>query len=374
VTLQSRDEEVVAPSVFFRTSALPWTLATLLLFVVVEAAIFRTGWYIKYLEPQSSAGQLESYLYWLTKPDPVKVPEVMILGDSRMAEGFSAPLADKAVQDKLHFWNFGIAGTTPRVWYYLLRDTDLSRRRFAAIVIAIDGYADEDHFDSTPDRLIDLNFVVERLRWSDCWGFANSMVSLDRKAQAFTGCMFKGIPLRRDLQAFLLNREDRIKRSEDWRKNGVAYLNDYGGRAENLVGLSADFEHHTIHYPPGLQQATQDTIEAMVMRPPAEQKGEMTQYRSLWLGRILDLYKDSPTKIIFFELARAPIPKPESPQPATFLQAALKRPGVLALPQNTFRDLERPEIFFDGLHFNKIGRGLFSTRIAENIPPLLGIQ
>jgi lysophospholipase L1-like esterase len=86
------------------------------------------------------------------------------------------------------------------------------------------------------------------------------------------------------------------------------------------------------------------------------------------------LYKDSPTKKIFLELARAPVPRPESRQPATWLQSALKRPNVSALRQNTFRDLERPDIFFDGLHFNKVGRGLFSERIAKLIPPLAGIN
>ena len=379
LTLQSRDRKgAVDPkcdsTIFFRSPALTWTVLSLLVFVLIEASIFRTSWYIKYLEPQSSAGQVESYLHWLAKPDPTKVPEVLIVGDSRMAEGFSAPLADKAVAGKLHFWNFGIGGTTPRVWYYLLRDADRSRRRFAAIAIAVDGYADEDHFDSAPNRLIDLNFAIERLRWTDCWSFANSMVSLDYKAKAFSGCMFKGMPLRSDVQAFLLSRNDRIRRSEDWRKNGVAYLNDYPGRPESVAGLSADFEHHTLHYPPGLTQAAKDTIEAMVMPSPAEQHGEMTRYRFLWLGRILDLYKDSPTKIIFFELARAPVPKPESWQPATFMQAALQRPNVIAMPQNTFRDLERPEIFFDGLHFNKIGRGLFTQRLAEKISTLIGMQ
>jgi hypothetical protein len=378
-TLQSRDREGVlgsksAPGLKQTTRAVLWTVLSLLVFMLIEASIFRTGWYIKYLEPQSSAGQVESYLHWLAKPDPAKVPEVLIVGDSRMAEGFSAPLADQAVAGKLHFWNFGIGGTTPRVWYYLLRDADRSRRRFAAIAIAVDGYADEDHFGSAPNRLIDLNFAIERLRWTDCWSFANSMVSLDYKVKAFSGCMFKGMPLRSDVQAFLLSRNDRIKRSEDWRKNGVAYLNDYAGRPESVEGLSADFEHHTLHYPPGLTQAAKDSIEDMVMPSPAGQHGEMTRYRSLWLGRILDLYKDSPTKIIFFELARAPVPKPESQQAATFLHMALQRPNVIALPQNTFRDLERPEIFFDGLHFNKVGRGLFSQRLAEKIPPLIGMR
>jgi len=52
----------------------------------------------------------------------------------------------------------------------------------------------------------------------------------------------------------------------------------------------------------------------------------------------------------------------------------VKRPRVFALPEITFRDLERPDVFFDGLHLNRIGRGLFSEKIAEQVPPLIGIQ
>jgi hypothetical protein len=346
-------------------SSLLWTISSLLLFVAVEAAIFRSGRYDRYLEPHSSAGTVASYIYWLGEPDPVKVPEVFVIGDSRMAEGFSAPVADSAVGKRVHFWNFGMAGTTPRVWYYVLRDADPTRRRFSTIVIPIDLYADVDGGADPSDRLTDLYFSITRLRLSDCAAFAGSMVSFDHKELALSGCLFKGVTLRSDVQAFLYDRRDRIKSSEDWRKNGVAYLNDYGGRPENLEGLTADFEHRIIHYPPGLTEAAKDVIADRLTPEPAPQRGEMTRYRERWLTPILDLYKDSPTRIVLFELARGPLPKPENREPATWLQSALKHPRVVALPQNTFRDLERPELFFDGLHFNRAGRRLFSERLAQ---------
>jgi lysophospholipase L1-like esterase len=47
---------------------------------------------------------------------------------------------------------------------------------------------------------------------------------------------------------------------------------------------------------------------------------------------------------------------------------------VFALPQGTFRDLENPDLFFDGLHLNKIGRDLFSRKIASQVSPLIGIH
>jgi hypothetical protein len=116
-----------------------WTLATLLAFAIVEGLLFRTGWYNRYLEPNSSAGLVEGYLAWLAQGRGSGT-EVAVLGDSRVAHGLSAPAASAASGDKLRFWNLGIAGTLPRDWYYMLRDADAGHRRFAAVVLALDQF------------------------------------------------------------------------------------------------------------------------------------------------------------------------------------------------------------------------------------------
>jgi hypothetical protein len=350
-----------------------WTVASLLLFLLVEALIFRLGWYNKYLEPLSSAGTVETYLSWLKRVPRGELPEVLMVGDSRIAEGFSAPAAGTADGNRIKYWNFGVAGSTPRVWYYELRDADPTRRRFTAIVFALDHYSDQDSIDSIQDRLIDLNFVIGRLRLSDCPDFASSMKSRANQARSLSGCLLKGIALRRDAQEFLLHRKDRLKHAKDWRVNGLGYISAYGGHAEDLRGLSADFTTRTIHFPPGLDAERHDTVQFMVMPPPTPQIGETTRYRKLWMGKIIDLYKDSPTQIVFLELPRAPLPIPEG-APPVFLQWALGMPHVSALPMGTFRDLERPEVFYDGLHLNSAGRRIFTERIAAQIPPLIGIH
>jgi hypothetical protein len=365
---------VIDQRVFFKSPALLWSIASLLFFLAVEGAVFRSGWYNKYLDPDSSTGSVESYVYWLRRTPPAHVPEVMLLGDSRIAEGFSSRAADALTGNRVHFWNFGMGGTTPRVWYYVLRDADPTRRRFQAIVIALDRYADEDSWDSSPNRIIDLNFAIGRLRLEDCIDFARSMNTRAFQSRALTGCLFKGITLRRDVQEFLRNIPARLKHSRDWRNNGLGYVSGYLGFQEDLSGLSADFARRTIHFPPGLSRQRQDSVQARLLPDPTPQTGEMTRYRELWLGRIIDLYNDSPTRIIFLEVPRGPLPIPESPAPATFLEAALKRPRVSALPSSTFRDLEKPELFFDGLHLNGTGRKLFSAKIAEIVPPLIGRQ
>src|ERR1700728_4192985 len=92
-----------------------WTMIALAAFFAADSLLFRTGWYASHLLPDSSAGTLESQLHWLKNTPPSGRPEVLIVGDSRIAEGFSASVADSAVGERLHFWNFGMPSTTPRV-------------------------------------------------------------------------------------------------------------------------------------------------------------------------------------------------------------------------------------------------------------------
>ncbi len=78
--------------------------------------------------------------------------------------------------------------------------------------------------------------------------------------------------------------------------------------------------------------------------------------------------------MILLQLPRAPLPKPESTTPPVFLSAAVPRAGVVALPESTFGDLERPEFFFDGLHLNRAGRAIFSERLGRSISALTGVR
>jgi hypothetical protein len=349
-----------------------WTALTLAAFLLADAAIFRSGWYDRYLEPDSSAGTAELRLFWLWNSPPPRVPDVMVVGDSRIAEGFSARVAAQAASGKFHFENFGLAGSDPRVWYYVLRDADPQRDRFAAIAITVAPYSDEDGDPDWQSHLTDVNYSIGRLRLVDCWDFARSFPVPDLERQALVGCLFPGATLRRDVRALLANVRARLRKAKDWRKNGLGYEEGYEGKAEDVGGLSADWTLRTIHFPPGLNSEQISTIQDFVMPEPAPQTGALTEYRKLWLGRILDLYKNSATSIIFFELPRAPIPIPEARIPPRFIDSVRGRPNVTVLPATTFRDLERPEVFADGLHLNRLGRPIFSARLAEQVAAVLG--
>jgi hypothetical protein len=352
-------------------NAVVWSALTLFAFFIVEASIFRLGWYNKYLEPNSSTAEIEYALFWLSRAPVPKIPEVLVIGDSRIGEGFSARIAKAETGGRLGFRNFGLAGSSPRVWFYVLRDADPHRNRFRAITIALGHYSDEDWLVPQADNLIDLRLAIGRLRVTDCWEFSRSFQNSDLRHKALAGCLLRGITLRNDLIAFLTGFKDRLTRARDWRDHGAGYIDGYEGKQETLAGLSVDWNTRTIHFPPGVKEGQIGSVKSAVTPEKAPETGELTRYRRQWLGKILDLYKGSSTQIIFMELPRAPIPVPDGPTPARFIQWAEGEPHVTVIPSSTFRDLEHPEMFADGLHLNHLGRPLFSKRLARSVESVL---
>jgi hypothetical protein len=350
-----------------------WIVLALASFFIADNLLFRTGWYTAILEPDSSAGSLESQIHWTASSPPSGQPEVLVVGDSRIAEGFSAPTAAKAAGGRLRFWNFGVGGTTPRVWYYALRALDPTRRRFAAIVLALGTYSDDDWFAAFERRPGDQNYLVMELGFRDCFGFAESMHDYAAGLHALFGCFFRGIVLRDDVQTFLAHPGARLTHAADWRANGLGYIGVYEGLPQNLTGTSVNWRSRTIQFPDRIPQATRENVTQFVLREPVEQRGEVARYRRRWLGGILDAYKNSPTRLIFLQLPRAPLIDPDAGEVRNtgFVTSAAQSPRVDVLPAGTFTDLECPALFADGLHLNREGRPLFSTRLGERIDAIL---
>lgn len=348
-----------------------WTIVALAAFFAADSLLFRTGWYAYHLEPDSSAGTLESQLHWLQDAPPSGRPEVLVVGDSRIAEGFSARFADAAGNQHLRFWNFGMAGTTPRVWYYALRAADPTRRRFAAVVIALDKYSDQDWFAEFQDRTSDQSFVVMQLGLGDCVSFASSMNATALRLHALFGCLFRGVVLRPDVQSFLAHPEVRLERSANWLKNGLGYTSDYPGKPESLRGLTVDWNRRTIHFPDDVSAPIRANVTEFLLPEEVPNTGTLARYRQHWLGGILDMYKGSPTRIVFLRLPRGPLVNPQTRTGPGFVDRAAKMPRVSVLPADTFNDLECPQLFADGLHLNRDGRPVFSRRLAQKVASIL---
>jgi hypothetical protein len=348
-----------------------WTMIALAAFFAADSLLFRTGWYASHLLPDSSAGTLQSQLHWLQNTPPSGRPEVLIVGDSRIAEGFSARVADSTTDHHLRFWNFGMPGTTPRVWYYALRAADPNHRRFAAIVVALDKYSDAYWLGFSEDRISDQNFVVMQLGLGDCADFASSFNTMALRRRALFGCLFRGVVLRPDVQNFLAHPKARLERSADWRNNGLGYITAYDGKLESLQGLTADWTNRTIHFPDGVSDAIRANVTQFVLPEKAPTTGALARYRQRWLGGILNMYRDSPTRIVFLQLPRGPLVNPQTHSGPGFVDSASNLPRVTVLPADTFTDLERPDLYADGLHLNHEGRPIFTRRLARTVDAIL---
>jgi lysophospholipase L1-like esterase len=111
------------------------------------------------------------------------------------------------------------------------------------------------------------------------------------------------------------------------------------------------------------------------MYPPGKpQTGHYAAFRRRWFGKIIDRYRNSPTKIVFFRLPRGPILRPGNlvHKRSSSIRELSQRPNVLLVPEHTFDVLEHPELFKDAMHLNREGIARFSPMLAEEVSKLLG--
>src|SRR6266446_4087998 len=116
-------------------------------FLLVETLVFHTSLYPSILSTDSSTGVLETLLYNERHRDVRDRNQVLAIGDSRM--GFLPRYGNELTPGTGYtFASIATPGATPRCWYYMLRDVDPTRRRYAAIVIAVEDYEDAETWEN----------------------------------------------------------------------------------------------------------------------------------------------------------------------------------------------------------------------------------
>ncbi len=335
---------------------------------LADALVFRGGFYGQYLEPLSSTGTFERIFYAEAERPPSAKKEVLVLGNSRVAEGFSAKIANEYKEDGYRFYNCAVLASAARAFYYFVRDVDPHRNRYAAIAVPIDDYNDIDPPEPSADQVSEMPLVINRLRVSDILPYTLSFLSWPARFEVFRGSTLKGVVFQRDVQDFIEHSESRLQAVKKYRQYGSDWLYAYGGNSQSLAGLSVDWYTRRVTFPPGLPLDQQDelTHEIFVVPP---QTGLTRKFRIEWLGALVDLYSASTTRIIFYQLPRdvAPRPVPLAHWPSTSVDELRKRSWVRVVDHSVFEPLEKPELFFDFNHLNSAGRKLFSPLLADTV-------
>jgi len=338
----------------------------------LDALAFRGERYTSLLEPESSTGTFELILRREKAAQARYGANLIVtLGDSRFAY-YPRVANQQSGQTGFSFRNAGVAGSNARVWYYMLRDLDPTRRRYRAVVFGVDDYDDEDGAFDISDDLSALHYVAARLRLSDTLEFAGSFNSRAARWEAFRGGLLKGLVFQRDVLAFLSHPVKRIEYVQLTDRGFEEWTYGYVESAKNVVGLKIDWATFTATVPPG-NEAVKDQLDRFVLYRPYPQTGRYAAFRRKWFGRILDYYRGTPTKIVFVRLPRGPIPRPATlvQKKSSSIREFAARPGVILAGEHAFESLENPELFKDAFHMNDAGCSRFSVLMAQEVSRLV---
>ena len=204
-------------------------------FVCVDGLVFHTELYTSILAPDSYAGRL-AVITRTEKQRPASgLKEVLVLGDSRMAEGFSTTVADELGSGAgLKFVSLAEPASSVNTWYYMLREVDPAARRYSAIIVPYGiGYE-----PSTADPLR-ISMVAPLLRYGDCFNFASGFQRWSGRFRAFTACILRGSAYQSDVVDLLEHPIARMK-SVQQEPNRMQSRAAYKGRDYDLVGTTYD--------------------------------------------------------------------------------------------------------------------------------------
>jgi hypothetical protein len=345
-------------------------VSTLIAYVGVENLIFNTRWYPTMVNPSSSTGIVELFL-WNEHKRVKTGPQVLTIGDSRM--GFFPRFPNAQADLGYTFATIAVAGSTARDWYYMFRAADHTRHQYSAIVIPVESYDDPPAWENHTNRETDLHYVIAHLRWSDIPEFAGSYQGASLRAKAALGIALKGSVYRADFQDLLRHQRLRIAAADLARRESFGWYRDYVGTDYNVSGLQIDWAKQTVLVPPGHHPDEERLfLERLFQGAPAD-TGRRTAYLSYWFNRIYDLYRGTGTRIIFFRLPRAPYPPPDPPRnDHSSVRELARKPGVILDDEHYFEPLERPQLFQDPMHLNAEGCAEFSKMLGKHLRELLG--
>ena len=342
------------------------------MFVAVEGVVFRTGLYSRLLEPDSTVGRVQSVLDDEKRRVVAGPHEVLAIGDSRM--GLRARAANEIeAETGYRFATIAMPGSTPRAWYYMLRDVDPTARRYAAILIGVNEYEDEDYEDLS-NREMDIRYVTPLLGWADVLSFAASYPEWRTRWEAARAGLFKGYAYRADVQDFLAHHRSRMEKiAVAQREDGPRRYNEIWGSSD-VSGLSVDWNTGAIHFPDGSTEAQKRVLTDVLMRETIEQTGLRGKYLRQWYGRIVAHYRGSRTKVVFLRLPRGPVVRPilVARKTAVVRELAASNAQVRLVPEHAFDSLEQPRFFGDAMHLNHPGSQEFSRMAAREVGSLLG--
>jgi hypothetical protein len=332
-------------------------------FMAVDGAIFHSGLYVSILAPSSYAGRVANITLAEKERAPTGLKEVLVLGDSRIAEGFSTTLANELGSPAgLKFVSLAEPAASANTWYYMVREVDPAARRYSAIIIPYGiGYEPNS---ADPLR---ISMTAPLLRYGDCFNFASGFQRWSGRFRAFIACILRGSAYQDDVADFLAHPVERIKSVEQAGKMHSGP--EYKGRDYDLVGTSYDATTGHVTFAEKLTDAQRQAFRKSLLQPSQSDTEYSLKLQRNWIPRIIDRYSHSPTAIVLTPVPRGPFLQLAgfSSGYAPVLPSAVIQRTNFSLPGHTFDFLEKPEYYFDAFHLNAKGRQRFTETLVSEL-------
>jgi hypothetical protein len=357
----------------WRRGATGLALAGCMLFLT-DAAVFRSGLYFQIVEPASGPGSFERELRLERARPRDGRKQILIIGDSR-----SLAIRPRIAEESSKSWgmafaNVSVRGSTPREWYYFLRELDPSANRYHAVVFGVDDFDDNnDHLRGESTEEVEM--PVSSLHLADVFDYPWTFQEPRYRRDAFLECVLKGSAYKRDFQELLSHPLVRLKRAAESRASYQSWNWEYVGDDPSMAGLEVDWGTRQVKFPERTDAVSRQILRARVENPVGPDDGWKAAMRREWLGRIGRHYRNSHTLLVFARLPSWPIPLPPERRPVPIKgmlrDLAAQQPNVVLLDEHLFDHLERPEYFYDSIHLNAVGATAATKILAEQLHVIL---
>ncbi|HEY1429380.1 MAG TPA: hypothetical protein VGF18_07385, partial [Candidatus Tumulicola sp.] len=341
----------------------------ILLFLLIDAAAFYAQLYRPLLDPLSSTGSFEGALSALEALPAVPQRDVLVIGDSRIYAGLNPSTAARAAGGGLRFLNAGVPGTNPRCWYFFLQSLDPQTRRYRAIVIPVDTYADDDSAIGSLDgdqRAADLRYIALAVPPKEIAKVARSFPDPRTRSTVALDLLLRGPELRDDVQAMLADPLARLHAIDLARQTGRYDPLMAHPMESSLAGTRFDPRTKRLTIAASVPAGERPTVVDEVLqlgRPSAS----YALYRERWLGPIVRRYSDAGVPIIFVRIPTRPVHRDEGMQASGTLLAFQRRYGSTLLAAAPYGKLEQPRLFADHDHLNSAGSATFSYMLGRDV-------
>ena len=333
-------------------------------FICVDAIIFHSGLYVSILAPTSYAGRIAEITQAEKDRAPSGLKEVLVLGDSRIAEGFSTSLANELGSPAgLEFVSLAEPAASANTWYYMVREVDPTTRRYSAIVIPYGvGYEPNS---ADPLR---ISMTAPLLRYGDCFHFASGFQRWSGRFRAFIACILRGSAYQDDVVDLL---EHPIARLRGLQQEGARMHSRavYKGRDYDLVGTTYDPTTGRVMFASKLTEAQRLAFRKSLIQPSQSDTEYSLKLQREWIPRIMNRYLNSPTAIVLTPVPRGPFVELSafSRGYASVLPSLVIQRATFSVPEHTFDFLEKPEYYFDPFHLNSKGRQRFTETLISQL-------